>query len=74
MTGPRKRRWSLINDPCWNDGLAAQGVRSMWDMYIHSIRDDLGEGKYHDQVKKSKYNKACQQSLGSAWLAQDGSK
>ena len=44
MTGPRKRRWSLINGPCWNDGLAAQGVRSMWDMYIDSIRDDLGEG------------------------------
>ena len=44
MTGPRKRRWSLINDPCWNDGLAAQGVRSVWDMYIHSICYDPGEG------------------------------
>ena len=44
MTGPRKRRWSLINGPCWNDGLAAQGVRSMWDMYVDSICYDPGEG------------------------------
>ena len=65
MTGPRKRRWSLINGPCWNDGLAAQGVRSMWDMYIHSIRDDLGEGKYHDQVKKSKYKQSLPAKSGA---------
>ena len=49
------------------------GVRSMWDMYIPSIRDDLGEGKYYDQVKKSKYKQSLPAKSGvcvacAGWL------
>ena len=59
---------ALVGMMAWQlKGYAACGI------CIYSIRDDLGEGKYYDQVKKSKYKQSLPAKSGvcvacAGWL------